>query len=110
MPVAPPLDRRRDHERRHPSASVEALLRDTARLLDGCGVGKSPSWVRRTVRDYVRHAAPKGLPFGHWLAARVRLNDEQRRRMSNDPAWRYVLVYSDPTGEEATRRALRGAR
>lgn len=104
------LPNRRDHERRTPTVTVELLVRDSARVLGACGISKSSSWMRRTARDYLRHAAPKGLPFGVWLTTRVQLNDEQRRRVADDPALRYVLIYADPTGEEAVRRVMRGPR
>ncbi|MDI1289362.1 MAG: hypothetical protein PSX37_05340 [bacterium] len=102
---------RRDHERRDGgTVTPETLLRDASFILDRCGVVRSPSWVRRTVRDYCDRVAHTGFPFGRWLLTRVQLNAEQRRRAEQDPAVAKILSYADPTGETAVANVMRAGR
>lgn len=87
--------------------TVENLIKESARVLEACGITRSRSWLSRTVRDYMRHAAPKSVPFAYWLANRVQLSDAHRARLMDE--LRYTLVYSDPTGETAVRHVMRRA-
>jgi len=104
-PVAPSI--RREHESRGGgSATPESLTRDAHRLLDACGVARSPKWVQRVVRDYCS-ASASGLPFGMYLTNRVELNAQQRQAILDRSDLRYLLEYADPTGETATRNVLR---
>ncbi len=105
-PVAPNI--RREHESRDGGpATPEALTRDAHRLLDACGITRSPKWVQRTVRDYCS-ASASGLPFGMYLANQVELNAQQRQAVLDRADLRYLLEYADPTGETAVRNVLRG--
>ncbi len=98
---------RREHESRDGgSATPESLTRDAHRLLDACGVARSPKWVQRVVRDYCS-ASASGLPFGMYLANRVELNAQQRQAVLDRSDLRYLLEYADPTGETAVRQVLR---
>ena len=81
------------------------LQRDARTLLEACGVDRGGNWVSRTVRDYL--AAPVKVPFGLFLAARVELSAEQRRRLAEREDLRYLLSYADPTGETAMRNVMR---
>jgi len=102
------LHKRRNHERRTSTPDeISKIVSQAGRVLEACGIVRSPSWLSRTVRSYMRHAAPKGLTFGAWLVTQVQLGEEHRRRVLSDPELRYVLVYSDPTGESAVRNAMR---
>ena len=104
------LSIRREHESRGSgSVTPEDLLRDAMRLLDRCGIARSPKWVQRVVRDYSSTIAGTGFPFGAYLLNRVELNAEQRRAAMNDPEVAYLLEYADPTGETAVRNVMRGA-
>ena len=87
--------------------TVDSLIKESARVLEACGITRSHSWLSRTVRDYMRHAAPKAVPFAYWLANRVQLSDAHRARLMDE--LRYTLVYSDPTGETAVRHVMRRA-
>lgn len=98
---------RRNHERR--DVSVEGLTRDAHLLLDACGVQRSPSWVSRTVRDFLASDL-RGMPFGMFLTARVELNSMQRRALAERADLRYILSYADPTGETAVRNVMRERR
>ncbi len=103
--VAPSI--RREHESRGSgSATPESLTRDAHRLLDACGIARSPKWVQRVVRDYCS-ASASGLPFGMYLANRVELNAQQRQAILDRSDLRYLLEYADPTGETAVRNVLR---
>ncbi len=98
-PVAPSI--RREHESRGSgSATPESLNRDAHRLLDACGIARSPKWIQRVVRDYCS-ASASGLPFGIYLANRVELNAQQRQAVLDRSDLRYLLEYADPTGETA---------
>ena len=104
-PVAPSI--RRDHVRRDSgSATPESLTRDAHRLLDACGIARSPKWIQRVVRDYCS-ASASGLPFGMYLTNRVELNAQQRQVVLDRDDLRYLLEYVDPTGETAVRNVLR---
>lgn len=105
MTAATDTHNRRLNERR--GDQPEVLIRDADRILTWCGVGKSGGWVLRTVRQYLHHAAPKGMPFGAYLLHRVELTAEQRRRAMANPDTQYLLCYSDPTGETAVRNVMR---
>lgn len=103
------LSSRQEHESRDSeSATPEALIRDAMRLLQRCGIARSPKWAQRVVRDYIYRVAGSGFPFGAYLLNRVELNAEQRRAAMNDPEVAYLLEYADPTGETAVRNVLQG--
>lgn len=96
--------------RRNMSAEpTELLMRDAGLLLDACGVDRSRAWISRTVRVYL-DAPVQGLPFGSFLAARIELNEYQRRALAERADLRYLLTYADPTGEAAIRNVMRGQR
>lgn len=100
-----PQDIRRNHERRD-SESVQTRIVEAHAILDACDVHRSPSWVARTVRDYVASNLT-GMPFGLFLAARMELNDAQKRRLAERADLRYLLSYADPTGENAVRHVMK---
>jgi hypothetical protein len=103
-------DTRRDAKRRRQgTVTPEVLNRDAHQLLAKCGIERSPSWVKRTVRDYARHVSGNGFPFGAYLLNRVEMNAVQRRVAMNDPELASMLCYADPTGETAVNRVIRGA-
>lgn len=101
--------RREDESRGSGSATPEDLLRDAMRLLERCGIARSPKWVQRVIRDYASSIAGIGFPFGAYLLNRVEMNAEQRLAALSDPEVAYLLEYADPTGETAVRNVLRGA-
>jgi len=109
---APPVStttqhKRRNHERR--VVSVDALIADTTRLLAASEIDRSPSWVVRQVRAYA--ATPMRMPIGLWIAARLELSVQRRAEIAKaHPELAYCLGYSDPTGEQAVRNAMRAAR
>ena len=74
--------RREDESRGRGSVTPEDLLRDAMRLLERCGIARSPKWVQRIVRDYTSSIAGTGFPFGAYLLNRVELNAEQRDRLA----------------------------
>lgn len=84
----------------------ETLIRDARLLLQACGIDRSQSWVSRTVRAY-HGSAIRGLPFGHFLAARLELGAQQRAELHAHPEYRYVLEYADPVGETAVGNVMR---
>ena len=88
--------------------STDSLCREASALLEACGIGRSRSWVSRTVRDYQVRVQLTGYPFAAWLLNRVQLNAEQRLRILHDPELAYLLAYADPTGETAVRNIVRG--
>ena len=87
---------------------TDLLVREAGRLLDTCGVIRSRQWITRTVHAYL-NALTQEKPFGLYLAARVELNNVQRRLLAEREDLRYLLTYSDPTGETAMRRAMKVA-
>lgn len=91
------------------TATPEMLIRGAHALLDAAGVHRSATWVTRTVRAYLRSPAA-GLPFGQVLAAELQLNARQQAAMAARGDLRYVLEYSDPTGETAVRNVMAGSR
>jgi len=82
------------------------LLSAATYFLRAAGVEKSKSWVSRTVEAY-RAMPVEGIPLGVFLAARVEMNAQQRRRIAERADLRYLLSYSDPTGETAVRNIMR---
>lgn len=83
-----------------------SLIRDARMLLDVSGMNRGGNWISRTVRDFL--AMPvQGLPFGWFLAARLELNEAQRRRLAENEDLRYILGYTDPTGETAIRHVMK---
>jgi hypothetical protein len=85
---------------------TDLLVRDAGRLLNTCGVTRSRQWVSRTVHAYL-DGPTQEVPFGVYLAARVELNNAQRRLLAEREDLRYLLTYSDPTGETAMRRVMK---
>jgi hypothetical protein len=85
---------------------TDLLVRDAGKLLDVCGVTRSRQWVSRTVRAYL-DAPIREMRFGAFLVARVELNNAQRRLLADREDLRYLLTYSDPTGETAMRRVMK---
>lgn len=97
-------------ERRNTSAvTPDDLIRDANLLMEKCGFYRSPSWISRTVRAYLRSNV-RGLPFGQVLAARLELNAQQRAELEAKAQLYFSLSYADPTGETATRNADRDRR
>jgi len=102
------LGSRREYKSRDSgTVTPERLIRDAMRLLERCGIARSPKWAQRVVRDYIYRIAGTGFPFGAYLLHRVELNAEQRRAAMNDPEVAYFLEYADPTGEQAVSRVMR---
>ncbi|GAA3667109.1 hypothetical protein FB459_1266 [Yimella lutea] len=95
----------RDQDQTVPT--VETLTRETHGMLERTGVRLSPSRVGRLCRDYVNIVATKGVSFGAYLANAVALTGATQHEF--DSVY-YRLCYSDPTGESAVRRVLRGGR
>ena len=106
-PIASINIRRVDESRGGEALTPERLLRDAMPLLERCGIGRSPKWVQRVVRDYAASVASNGIPFGAYLLNRVEMNALQRRSAMNDPEVAYLLEYADPTGEAAVNRTIR---
>lgn len=92
----------RQEKRQSEGIAADTLIRYAHSLLESVGVERSPSWVSRTVRDYVRHGLGRCL-FGEWLTDRLDLSAHQRER--SEVA--YLLGYADPTGETAARNVDR---
>jgi hypothetical protein len=94
-------------ERNHVAQDMKSnLIRDARLLLDAVGLTRGGNWISRVVRDYLS-APVQGLPFGMFLTAQVELNDIQRRHLAERADLRYLLTYSDPTGEAAIRRVMK---
>ncbi|WP_137160135.1 hypothetical protein [Blastococcus sp. CCUG 61487] len=87
------------------AATPEQLIRDTHSLLESAGIHRSPNWVAKMVRSYLRSTVA-GLPFGQVLAAKLQLTAQQRVELEARSELRYVLEYSDPTGETAVRNVM----
>ncbi len=107
-PVTQAAPIRSNHEDRgqgRSTPSVETLLRETHAMLGNTSVRMSPSKRVRLCRDYVNLVAPKGVPFGRYLANAVVLNAEDARQFD---ALYYRLSYADITGETAVRNVLGG--
>lgn len=82
------------------------LVADARLLLEACGVKRGGNWISRTVRDFL--SAPlQGLPFGLFLAVRLELSVHQRLELAERADLRYLLTYSDPTGETVVRKVMR---
>ena len=102
------LSIRREYKSRDSgTVTPERLIRDAMRLLQRCGIARSPKWAQRVVRDYIYRIAGTGFPFGAYLLNRVEMNAEQRRAAMNDPELACLLEYADPTGETAVRNVTR---
>jgi hypothetical protein len=87
----------------------ETLARKAYSVLAGCGIAASRSKVSRIVRDYMRHVAGNGQPFGAYLVTALHLSAERRAALTTHPDWSRVIDYADPVGEQAVRNVLRGA-
>lgn len=85
-------------------------LRDQIRaFLAQAELHRTESWVQRVSRDFARKA-PKGTPLQVFIATRIALTVEERRHVSGREDLRYLLSYSDPTGETAVRNVMREQR
>ncbi len=85
--------------------TVEALIRETAPVLDCAGVRVRPAKLHRWCREYVTRVAGRGPSWGDYLANAVTLHAQDVRRFDS---LYYRLTYSDPTGETAVRRVMAG--
>ncbi|TAM68155.1 MAG: hypothetical protein EPN48_11725 [Microbacteriaceae bacterium] len=86
--------------------SIRDQIRD---FLDSAGLVRTNSWVHRVSRDYARLAI-QGTPVWLFVATRLALNAQERRRIAQDEDLRYVLTYADPTGETAVRHVMKDRR
>jgi len=98
----------KDERRRITPTTPETLAREAYSVLSKCGIAASRSKVSRIVRDYMRHVAGNGYPFGTFLMNTLQLSAERRAALTNHPDWARVISYADPTGETAVNN-LRGA-
>ena len=107
----------KNHRRNYGSAEVaresrpqvaERLLRDTRTTLDRFGINWSPSKASRVVRVYMHRVQGNGYDFGDYIATQVAVSEMQRQVIADE--LRKVVSYADPTGEQATRNVLKGAR
>lgn len=87
------------------AVTPETLIRDTHALIEAAGIDRSANWVTKAVRAYLRSPL-RNLPFGPVLAARLKLNAQQRTELYARTEYRYVLEYADPTGETAVRNVM----
>ena len=99
----------KDERRKITPATPETLAQEAYSVLAGCGIAASRSKVSRIVRDYMRHVAGNGYPFGAFLMNTLQLTAARRAALTNHPDWARVISYADPTGESAVRNVLRGA-
>ena len=99
----------KDERRRITQTTPETLAREAYSVLAGCGIAASRSKVSRIVRDYMRHVAGNGYPFGAFLMNTLQLTAQRRAALTNHPDWARVISYVDPTGETAVNHVLRGA-
>ena len=78
-------------------------------ILTNTGITLSTNKILRLVLKF-RQRCPYGggWMFIEFLCAHVHLNAEQRAKAMNDPAVVNLLMYLDPTGEQAVRNILRG--
>lgn len=90
------------------ASQTEVLIRDAHRVLGAAGVEMGPRKVARLVRRFESRVARNGWTFGEFLCNAVLLTAEQRRRALSNPDAAKVISYSDPTGEAAVNRVLRG--
>lgn len=89
---------------------VAPSLREQIRgFLAEAGLDRTDSWVHRVSRDYARTAIT-GLPLGMFVATRLALTNQERRLVAERADLRYLLSYSDPTGETAVRNLTRRSR
>ncbi len=91
-------------------AQLELMTRAAHTALSECDVVVGPSKVARLVRRFGKALSRNGVTFHEFLGREVRLTSEQRHRLLGHPEWARVIAYSDPTGEEATNRAMRHGR
>lgn len=91
------------------AVTPETLIRDTHALMAQAGVRRSANWVTKVVRAYLR-SPMRGLPFGHYLARRLELSAPERAALYAPSDLRYVLDYTDPTGETAVRNVMAARR
>jgi len=99
----------KDERRKITPTTPETLAREAYSVLSGCGIAASRSKVSRIVRDYMRHIAGNGYPFGAFLMNTLQLSAARRAALTNHPDWARVISYADVTGETAVRNVLRGA-
>lgn len=88
------------------SRSIRTQIRD---FLTAADLHRTESWVHRVSRDYARSAI-EGTPIGLFIATRIALTAQERRRVAERADLRYLLSYADPTGEAAVRNVMREAR
>ena len=61
--------------------NAEDLIRDTHLLLAACGIQMSPSKISRIVRQFQYRVQANGWSYADFLANKITLNQEQRRKL-----------------------------
>ena len=108
---APPGVARTSSSNRSNSVSGMEDLKSAAQIiLWNCGVPYGPNRIYRLCAEFVERVQGNGFDFFDFLANKVALSVEERRRALADPEVQRVISYADPTGEAAVARAMRSGR
>ena len=91
--------------------SITDLINVGRLILDNCGIEFGNRKLFRLVHDFSDRAPnASGYVFFNYLTAAVQISEAQKRTALSNPDLARVIAYSDPTGETAVNRAMKGNR
>jgi hypothetical protein len=88
-------------------SQTERLIRIAVAVLDRYGVEMSHNRMVKLVRRYERFAGPNGWTFFDYFTNAIRMDQDRRREIANDPDVRRLISYTDRTGEKAVTNVLK---
>lgn len=107
MAAPPGIARRSSTTRRFDPAGFEDLKAVARTILWNCGIEYGPSKIHRLCCQFVNRVQGNGFDFFDFIANRVQLTAEDRRRALSNPDIQRVIAYRDRTGEDAVNNVLR---
>lgn len=87
-------------------SAIEDLKVAARTVLWNCGVNYGPHKINRLCVQFAERVRGNGFDFFDFLANKVQLTAEDRRRALSNPDIQRVIAYRDRTGEDAVRNVL----
>lgn len=107
MAAPPGIARTPSSTQRFDPAGLEDLKVAARAILWNCGIDYGPSKIHRLCCQFVNRVQGNGFDFFDFIANKVQLTAEDRRRALVNPDVQRVIAYADPTGEIAVDRVNR---
>lgn len=87
-------------------SGIEDLKVAARTVLWNCGINYGPNRINRLCVQFVERVHGNGFDFFDFLANKVALSADDRRRALADPDVQKVIGYLDPVGERAVSNVM----